>query len=88
MKQITHTQVKKELLKNPETLAAYDDLKEEYHLINQMLHARKRIGFTQAKIAKQMKTTTSAISRLESFSNKVGHSPTLNTLRRYAGAVN
>jgi len=87
MKRPTHVKIKKELLKDPKTLAAYGALEEEYQLINQMLHARKRARLTQANIAKKMKTTTSAVSRLESLQAKDQHSPSLNTLKRYARAV-
>ena len=54
-----------------------------------MLQVRKRAGLTQEKIAKQMHTTTSVVSRLESFPEptKSQHSPSINTLKRYAAAV-
>ena len=87
MKRPTHAKIKRELLKDPKTLKVYQALKEEYQLINEMLRARKRAGLTQEKIAKKMKTTTSVVSRLESLQAKTQHSPSLNTLKRYARAV-
>ena len=90
MEKLSHAALKKKLLSDPKVLAAYDDLAEEYALINEMLQARKRAGLTQEKIAKQMHTTTSVVSRLESLPNetKTQHSPSINTLKRYAAAVN
>lgn len=90
MKKLSHTAFKKKLLSDPETLAAYDYLEEEYALLNEMLHARKRAGLTQEKIADKMHTSTSVVSRLESLPdpNKTYHSPSLSTLKRYAKAVN
>lgn len=87
MKRPTHAKVKKECLKNPKTLAAYNSLSEEYQLINEMLRARKRAGATQASVAEKMKTTSSVVSRLESLEAKNNYSPSLNTLKRYARAV-
>ncbi len=46
-------------------------------------HARNTI-----KIAKNLHTTTSAISRLENSGGKKRHSPTIETLRKYAKALN
>ncbi len=88
MKRISHKQFKEELLKDPKTLAAYEELKEEYELINQMLNARKKAKLTQASVAHEMKTTVSAVSRLESFVAKAQHSPSISTLKKYAQAVN
>ncbi|MCZ8099291.1 MAG: helix-turn-helix transcriptional regulator [Burkholderiales bacterium] len=63
---------------------AYDGLELEYTLINQLLRARARAGLTQDAVAERMGTTKSAISRLESAGK---HTPSLNTLKKYAQAV-
>jgi DNA-binding XRE family transcriptional regulator len=63
---------------------AYDALEEEYALLREMLAARVRSGLTQEALAKAMGTTKSAVSRLESGGK---HSPTVNTLTKYADAV-
>lgn len=86
-KRLTHLEVKRECLKDPETLVAYNDLEEEYQLINAMLNARKRAGCTQETLAKKMKTTKSTVSRLESLQAKGNHSPSFKTLKRYARAL-
>jgi transcriptional regulator with XRE-family HTH domain len=63
---------------------AYEDLKEEYALVREMLSARSKCGLTQEDVAKLMGTTKSAISRLESAGK---HAPSLTTLKKYAHAV-
>jgi DNA-binding XRE family transcriptional regulator len=64
--------------------AAYEALELEYAVANQMLRARARAGLTQDAVARRMGTTKSAISRLESAGK---HTPSLETLKRYARAV-
>ncbi len=64
--------------------AAYAALDLEYRVVSQMLKARTRAGLTQDAVAAKMGTTKSAISRLESAGK---HTPSLETLKRYAEAV-
>lgn len=87
MKRYSHTQFKKKLLQDPEVLAAYNDLAEEYRLINEMIRARNKAGKTQEEIAELMRTTKSAISKLESINDKNKHSPSFATLKKYAHAL-
>jgi DNA-binding XRE family transcriptional regulator len=63
---------------------AYEDLKEEYSLIREMLAARSKSGLTQEAVAQLMGTTKSAVSRLESTGK---HAPSMTTLKKYAQAV-
>jgi len=63
---------------------AYDALELEYQVAGQLLKARARAGLTQDAVAEKMGTTKSAISRLEAAGK---HTPSLNTLERYAHAV-
>ena len=63
---------------------AYEDLEEEYILIREMLAARSKSGLTQEAVAELMRTTKSAVSRLESGGK---HAPSLTTLKKYAQAV-
>ena len=44
----------------------YDALEEEFALIAAVAKARARAGLSQAQLAKRMKTTQSAVARLES----------------------
>ena len=53
-----------------------------------MLEARRQAaGLTQAEVAKRMGTQAPAIARLESSLASGKHSPSLNTLRKYAAAL-
>lgn len=69
----------KKWMKDPEYRKEYDALEEEFALIA----ARARAGLSQAQLAKRMKTTQSAIARLESGRAK----PSTRTLARFAEAT-
>ena len=45
---------------------AYEQLGPEYEVARALIEARTRAGLTQAELAARMKTTQSAIARLES----------------------
>jgi ribosome-binding protein aMBF1 (putative translation factor) len=70
-------------LKRPKYKKAYDNLEEEYAIIGAMLDARSRAGMTQAQLARKLKTTQSAIARLEGGKGN----PSLQTLSRFAAAT-
>lgn len=72
-------------LARPEVKKAYEELKEEFAFLDEVLRARSESGLTQAEIARRIGTTQSAVARLESGSSK--HSPSVATLQRYARAV-
>jgi len=84
----THEQLKKIALSKPGVKKAYDALEDEFKLLNEMLKARKKAGKTQNDVAKVMRTTTSVVGRLETGGGPQKHSPTIETLRKYAHAVN
>ena len=84
----THDQLKKLALKRKGVKKAYEALDEEFNLLDEMLNARLGAGKTQIQVAKAMKTTTSVIGRLETGGGKHHHSPTVETLRKYASALN
>lgn len=83
-----HEQLKTTALKKAGVKKTYDSLKDEFDLLEIMLEARLKAGKTQMDVAKKMKTTTSVVGRLETGGGKYQHSPTLETLRNYAQAVN
>lgn len=60
-KRISHADFKQELLQDPDVRKEYDDLAEEYQLIDEMLRARKRAGISQVTVAEKMHTTASII---------------------------
>ena len=72
---------------NPTFKAEYDALEEEYQLLSEMLHARKRAGLTQEDVAERMGTKAPAVARLEASGGRDKHSPSVDTLRKYAHAV-
>jgi DNA-binding XRE family transcriptional regulator len=75
----------KKALKKRGVKAAYDKLAPEYDLAQVLLRARKAAGLTQEQVAKRMGTQRPAVARIESPTPK--HSPSVETLRKYAKAV-
>jgi transcriptional regulator with XRE-family HTH domain len=83
----SHKELVKVALTRTGVKQEYDALSEEFSILNELLHARMRAGKTQEQVAKKMKTTTSAVGRLESAGGKQKHSPTITTLQKYARAL-
>lgn len=85
---LTHEEMKRIALSNPEVKAEYDRLNasEEFVLLDLMLAARQASGLTQAQVAERMGTQAPAVARLESSLASGKHSPTLATLRKYVEA--
>jgi transcriptional regulator with XRE-family HTH domain len=81
---LTHAELKKRALANPDVQKAYEALADEYAIAHELLHAREAAGLTQAEVAEKMHTKAPAIARLEAGGK---HSPSLITLRKYADAV-
>jgi len=75
--------LKARMLKNPRVKAAYDALAPEFELAHELIAARARAGLSQAQLAKRMKTTQSAVARIESGK----HWPSKRTIERYARAT-
>ena len=84
----THEELKALVLSDPDNKKGYDDLEYEFALFGAMLKARLKAGKTQSDIAKELHTTTSAVSRLENAGGKNRYSPTIATLSKYAKALN
>lgn len=74
----------KEALKDPKLKAEYDKLQPEFAMIQAVIDARIQKGFTQEKLAKEMGTKQSVISRLESGRAN----PTVAFLKKLAQALN
>ena len=75
-------------LARPEVCDEYDNLAEEFELLDEILKARAEAGLTQAELAERIGTTQSAVARMETaLANGRKHSPTIATLRRYAAAL-
>jgi ribosome-binding protein aMBF1 (putative translation factor) len=75
--------LKRELLADDETRAAYDALASEFSVAKTLIAARARAGLSQAEVAARMGTTQSVIARLESGKRL----PSLRTVERFARAV-
>jgi ribosome-binding protein aMBF1 (putative translation factor) len=65
---------------------AYDALEDEFSALAALLEARTKAGLTQAEIASRMGVSQPIVARIESSLGSQSHSPSLNTLRRYAQA--
>ncbi|WP_416777605.1 helix-turn-helix domain-containing protein [Xenorhabdus budapestensis] len=74
--------LKAKALQDPEVKLAYDELNDEFELINTLLSMRTEAKLTQQQVADRMGTKESNISRLE----KGKSNPTLSTLVNYAKA--
>ena len=68
---------------DPEYLAAYAALEDEFALVRALLEARAGAGLTQAEVAQRMGTTQTAIARLEGGRVR----PSTRTLERFAKAT-
>lgn len=75
--------LKRELLANAETRAAYDAMAEEYAIARELIAARTRAGLSQGEVAERMGTTQSVVARLESGKRP----PSMRTVQRFAHAV-
>jgi len=84
---MTHEQMVRKMLKNPEVRAEYDALEEKFALLDECMAARRRAGLTQAEVAERMGTKAPAVARIESGGGSKRHSPSVTTLRKYAEAV-
>lgn len=69
--------------KDPEYVAGYEALEEEYALADALIRARAAADMTQEQVAKSMGTTQAAIARLEGGRTM----PSTRTLQRYAKAT-
>ncbi|MET3212860.1 UNVERIFIED_ORG: transcriptional regulator with XRE-family HTH domain [Burkholderia territorii] len=72
---------------DPAVRTEYERLnREEFALLDAMLAARREAGLSQADVAERMGTKAPAITRLERALATGRHSPSIDTLRKYAAA--
>ena len=69
--------------RDPDYVAAYDSLEDEFALASALIAARAKAGLTQAQLAARMHTTQAVIARLEGGQTK----PSTRTLERFAAAT-
>ena len=83
----THDQIVKKLMRRPAVRAEVERIeREEGELLDALLKARHEAGLSQAQVAERMGTYAPAIARLERSLATGKHSPSLETLRKYADA--
>jgi ribosome-binding protein aMBF1 (putative translation factor) len=81
----TYKELRERVLADPEVRAEYERLnREEFALLDQMLAARREAGLSQAQVAERMGTKAPAVTRLERALASGEHSPSIDTLRKYA----
>lgn len=80
-------QIKKKALSTPESRAIYERVKQEIDLTLSLREAREKSNLSQEVIAERMDTTRTVVSRLESKNSSQRHSPSLQTLLKYANAL-
>ncbi len=73
----------KKLSRNPKYRKAYEELASEFELVSVLVKARSQAGLTQKQLAKRMKTTQSAVARLEGGRAN----PSVRTLEKFAQAT-
>ncbi len=84
---MTHREMVRQWMQDPVFVHEYDALEQEFALYDELLHARKEAGLTQAEVAERMATQPSVVARLEAGGGRQKHSPSLATLQKYAEAV-
>ncbi|ESY70911.1 MAG: helix-turn-helix transcriptional regulator [Mesorhizobium sp.] len=75
--------VAKEWFRDPEFVAEYEALEEEFAIAEALIKARGEADMTQEEVATAMGTTQAVIARLESGRNM----PSTRTLQRFAKAT-
>ncbi|MDX8515372.1 helix-turn-helix domain-containing protein [Mesorhizobium captivum] len=73
----------KEWFRDPEFVAEYEALEEEFAIAEALIKARGEADMTQEEVAAAMGTTQAVIARLESGRNM----PSTRTLQRFAKAT-
>ena len=84
---MNHEMLRKKALNRPSVKKEYDELAPEFSLLRRMLKAREKAGLSQADVAEKMGTKAPAVARLERSLTTGMHSPSIQTLRKYAKAV-
>ncbi|WP_176048618.1 helix-turn-helix transcriptional regulator [Burkholderia sp. BCC1644] len=83
----TYKVLRERALADPEVRTEYERLnREEFALLDAMLAARRAAGLSQAEVAERMGTKAPAVTRLERALATGQHSPSIDTLRKYAAA--
>lgn len=85
---LSYSEMKERMLANPSVQAEHERIeREEMHMLDAILKVRAESGLTQAEVAERMGTKAPAVARLENALVTGKHSPSLDTLRKYAAAM-
>lgn len=76
----SYNEFKKELLRDPEVKAEYDELEPEFNIIQAMIDARKQQNITQKELSQRTGITQADISRIENGTRN----PSLAMVKRLA----
>ena len=76
----SYSQLKQELLKNPEVKAEYEALEPEFNIIQAMIDARREQEMTQEELSRRTGITQADISRIENGTRN----PSLEMVKRLA----
>ena len=82
--QHNYSTFKDKLLSDPEVQAHYEQQRAEFSIARALIKARISAHMTQKDVALKMHTSQAQIARMESGS----HYPSIQSLQRYAHAVN
>jgi ribosome-binding protein aMBF1 (putative translation factor) len=83
----TYKELRERALADKDVREEYERLnREEFALLDQMLAARREAGLSQAQVAERMGTKAPAVTRLERALASGQHSPSIDTVRKYAEA--
>ena len=80
---MNYTELKKQLLSDPEVKAEYDELEPEYQFIRDMLACREELSLSQQGLADLTGIDRSDISRIENGNAN----PSLKTMKRIASGL-
>lgn len=75
---------REQVLKDPLLKLEYDALELEYQIIRELIELRHREHLTQSQLSKRIGIPVANISRFENGK----HSPTMETLERFAAGLN
>lgn len=73
-------------LADPKFREAWESFQDEFSALDALLSARKAAGLTQEQVAARMGVSQPSLARIESTLGSRKHSPSLETLRKYARA--
>jgi DNA-binding XRE family transcriptional regulator len=71
---------------DPDFRRAFELLDDEFRALDVLLRARKEAGLSQAEVARRMGIAPASLARIEASAATHQHTPSLQTLRRYAAA--